>query len=164
MNEATHPAVSAVEQVLTAHGIEPRTRWFDDSTSTAVQAADALGAPLGAIVKSLVFLLDGEPLLVLVSGVHRVDTELVGAELGGTLGRASAGVVKEATGQTIGGVAPIGHPKQIRTVVDVSLADYDEIWAAAGHPHAVFPTTFDELRRLTGGAAIRVISDEAAAE
>jgi prolyl-tRNA editing enzyme YbaK/EbsC (Cys-tRNA(Pro) deacylase) len=72
--------------------------------------------------------------------------------------------VKEATGQTIGGVAPIGHPKQIRTVVDVSLADYDEIWAAAGHPHAVFPTTFDELRRLTGGAAIRVISDEAAAE
>jgi len=164
MNEATHPAVSAVEQVLIAHGIEPRTRWFDDSTSTAVQAADALGAPLGAIVKSLVFLLDGEPLLVLASGVHRVDTELVGAELGGALDRASASLVKEATGQTIGGVAPIGHPQPIRTVVDVSLADYDEIWAAAGHPHAVFPTAFDELIRLTEGAPIRVISVEGATE
>jgi prolyl-tRNA editing enzyme YbaK/EbsC (Cys-tRNA(Pro) deacylase) len=151
-----HAAVTAVETALVARGIAPRTRWFDESTATAVEAANALGAELGAIVKSLLFMLDDELILVLASGSHRVDTELLGEELGGTLARASAKLVKEQTGQSIGGVAPLGHPQYIRTVVDVSLADFDEVWASAGHPRAVFPTTFDELVRITQGAPIRV--------
>ena len=151
-----HAAVTAVETALVADGITPRTRWFDESTSTAVEAADALGVELGAIVKSLLFMLDDELILILASGSHRVDTELLGEELGGTLLRASASSVKQLTGQSIGGVAPLGHPEPIRTVVDVSLADYREVWASAGHPHAVFPTTFDELVRMTRGTPIRV--------
>ena len=143
-----------------ANGVMPRTRWFDESTSTAVEAADALGVELGAIVKSLLFILDDKLLLILASGAHRIDTDLLGEELGGTLSRASARSVKQLTGQSIGGVAPIGHPEPIRTVVDVTLAEYAEVWASAGHPHAVFPTTFDELVRLTHGTPMRVIHSE----
>lgn len=157
MSDPVHAAVTAVENALTASGVKPRTRWFDESTSTAVEAADALGVELGAIVKSLLFMLDDELVLILASGAHRVDTELLGEELGGTLSRASASAVKQLTGQSIGGVAPLGHPLAIRTVVDVTLADYDEVWAAAGHPHAVFPTTFDELVRITRGMPTRVV-------
>lgn len=152
-----HAAVTAVESALTANGVAPRTRWFDESTATAVEAANALGVELGAIVKSLLFMLDDRLILVLASGAHRVDTELLGRELGGTLSRASASAVKQRTGQSIGGVAPIGHPEPIRTIVDVTLADYDEVWASAGHPRAVFPTHFDELLRLTGGIPGRVV-------
>ncbi|MEO6943505.1 MAG: YbaK/EbsC family protein [Lacisediminihabitans sp.] len=159
MSDPVHAAVTAVESSLARNGVTPRTRWFDESTSTAVEAADALGVDLGAIVKSLVFMLDNELILILASGVHRVDTELLGEELGGTLSRASASFVKQSTGQSIGGVAPIGHPEQIRTVVDMTLAEYDEVWAAAGHPHAVFPTTFDELVRITHGTPARVVRD-----
>ena len=143
-----------------ANGVMPRTRWFDESTSTAVEAADALGVELGAIVKSLLFILDDKLLLILASGAHRIDTDLLGEELGGTLSRASARSVKQLTGQSIGGVAPIGHPEPIRTVVDVTLAEYAEVWASAGHPHAVFPTTFDELVRLTHGMPMCVIHSE----
>lgn len=156
MSDPVHAAVTAVEDALTARGVAPGTRWFDESTSTAVEAADALGVQLGAIVKSLLFMLDDELILILASGAHRVDTGLLGEELGGTLSRASASEVKRLTGQSIGGVAPVGHPEPIRTVVDVTLADYREVWASAGHPHAVFPTTFDELVRITGGAAVSV--------
>ncbi len=164
MAETNHAAVTAVEQALATHGIESRTRWFDDSTSTALQAANVLGVPIGAIVKSLLFIFGDEPILILASGAHRVDTELLGRELGGTLSRASADLVKRATGQSIGGVAPVGHPEPIRTVVDLTLADYDEVWAAAGHPRAVFPTTFDELVRLTQGEPVRVMDGPAETE
>ena len=160
MSDPFHASVTAVESVLTANGVMPRTRWFDESTSTAVEAADALGVELGAIVKSLLFILDDKLLLILASGAHRIDTDLLGEELGGTLSRASASSVKQLTGQSIGGVAPIGHPEPIRTVVDVTLAEYAEVWASAGHPHAVFPTTFDELVRLTHGTPMRVIHSE----
>ncbi|WP_349897914.1 YbaK/EbsC family protein [Parafrigoribacterium soli] len=152
----THAAVAAVESALAARGSTPRTRWFEESTGTASEAASALGVELGAIVKSLLFMLDDQLILILSSGAHRVDTELLGAQLGGTLTRASANLVKERTGQSIGGVAPLGHPQAIRTIIDVSLADYGEVWASAGHPRAVFATTFDELVRITGGAAMRV--------
>lgn len=151
MSDVDHAGVKTVESVLVANGVAPRTRWFDASTSTAVEAADALGVELGAIANSLIFMLDDEVILILASGAHRVDTEWLGGQLGGTLSRASASTVKQSTGQVIGGVAPVGHPEPIRTVVDESLADYDEVWASAGHPHAVFPTTFDELLKLTGG-------------
>lgn len=131
---------------------------LDDSAPTAATAAAGLGVEIGQIANSLIFEVDGEPLLVVASGGARVDTELVAAHLGvPKLGRAKADFVRSHTSFAIGGVAPVGHPKPIRTVVDTSLARWDEVWAAAGHPHAVFPTTFDELVRITGGepAAVR---------
>ena len=106
---------------------------------------------MGAIANSLVFTLDDSPLLVMTSGAHRVDTAWLGEQLGGTIGRADAALVKLATGQVIGGVAPIGHPAPLRTIVDTALADFPQVWAAAGHAHTVFPTTYDELVRITGG-------------
>ena len=151
MTDRTHPAVDRVEEALKASGVEPRTKWFESATPTAVSAAAELGVEVGAIANSLVFTIDGEPLLVMTSGAHRVDTAWLGARLGGTIRRAEAETVKAATGQTIGGVAPVGHPAPIRTIVDTALAGYPEVWAAAGHAHTVFATTFDELVRITGG-------------
>ncbi|WP_353816447.1 YbaK/EbsC family protein [Agromyces sp. SYSU T00266] len=152
----SHAAVDRVAAALAADGVDPRIVWFDDAVTTAKLAADALGVEVGQIANSLVFTLDGEPILVLTSGAHRVDTEWLGAELGGTIGRASKEVVKSATGQVIGGVAPVGHPAPVRTFVDIDLAGYDEVWAAAGHAKTVFPTTFDELVRITGGTPTAV--------
>jgi prolyl-tRNA editing enzyme YbaK/EbsC (Cys-tRNA(Pro) deacylase) len=151
MVNTEHPAVLRVQQELASHGLTPQIQWFDEATPTAQAAADALGIEVGAIANSLVFALDGEPVLVLTSGAHRVDTEWLGGQLGGTLGRASKELVKQATGQVIGGVAPVGHPTRLRTLVDAALADYPVVWAAAGHAHTVFPTSFDELLRITGG-------------
>lgn len=153
----SHPSVDAVESALRAAGVEPRTTWFDAATNTAPEAAAKLGVEVAAIANSLVFTLDGEPILVLASGGHRVDTDYLGAKLGGTIARASADVVKAATGQVIGGVAPVGHPSPIRTFVDTDLARFPEVWAAAGHPHTVFPTTFDELVRVTCGEPTAVV-------
>ncbi|GIT81687.1 aminoacyl-tRNA deacylase [Leifsonia sp. LS1] len=149
--DRTHPAVEKVEAALLAAGVEPRVRWFEAATPTAVSAAAELGVEIGAIANSLVFTIDGEPLLVMTSGAHRVDTAFLGERLGGRIRRADPETVKAATGQTIGGVAPVGHPAPLRTVVDAELAGYPEVWAAAGHPHTVFPTTFAELVRITGG-------------
>ncbi len=130
---------------------------LSDPAPTAVTAAAQVGCPVAAIANSLVFAADGEPLLVLTSGGHRVDTakvaELVGAE---HVGRADPQLVKDRTGMTIGGVAPVGHLTPVRTLVDVALADHPIVWAAAGHPHTVFPTTFDELVRITGGTPAEV--------
>lgn len=150
---AEHPAVARVLEALRAAGAQGEVRWLDDSAKTAAEAASALGIEVGAIANSLVFTIDGEPLLVLTSGAHRVDTAWLGDQLGGTIARADAALVKEATGQVIGGVAPLGHPKPIRTVVDTALAEFEEVWAAAGHSHTVFPTTFGELVAITGGTA-----------
>jgi len=146
-----HPGVELVETQLRAAGITGDVRWLDDSAPTAVAAAAALGVDVGAIANSLVFLLDGAPLLVMTSGSHRVDTGWLGEQLGGTIKRADADTVKQATGQTIGGVAPIGHPAPLRTIVDAHLATYPQLWAAAGHAHTVFPLSFDELVRITNG-------------
>ena len=147
----SHPAVDRVVAALRSAGVETRPRWLDESAKTAVEAADALGIEVGAIANSLVFTLDGAPVLVMTSGAHRVDTAWLGAQLGGVIKRADAELVKQATGQVIGGVAPIGHPTPLRTIVDAQLAAYPEIWAAAGHAHTVLATTFDELVRITGG-------------
>ncbi|GAA3859992.1 YbaK/EbsC family protein [Leifsonia kafniensis] len=156
MVNTAHPAVDRVRAALDAFGLAPDIRWFDDATPTAQAAAAALGIEVGAIANSLIFTLDGAPLLVLTSGAHRVDTAWLGEQLGGTIKRASADTVKDATGQVIGGVAPIGHPSPIRTLVDLALADYPTVWAAAGHAHTVFPTSFDELVRITGGQPVAV--------
>jgi prolyl-tRNA editing enzyme YbaK/EbsC (Cys-tRNA(Pro) deacylase) len=99
----------------------------------------------------------GQPLLVLASGAHRVDTAKLAAQLGvAAIKRADPRFVKAVTGQVIGGVAPVGHPRRLPTVVDTALADYDEVWAAGGIAHAVFPTTFAELVALTGGIPTEV--------
>ena len=153
----SHPGVERVESALRALGVSGEVRWLDDSAPTAAAAAAALGIEVGAIANSLVFLLDGVPLLVMTSGSHRVDTGWLGEQLGGTITRADAETVKRATGQTIGGVAPVGHPAPLRTVVDAHLATYPQLWAAAGHAHTVFPLSFDELVRVTGGDVREVV-------
>lgn len=152
-----HPAVTRVTDALRAANAGGEVVWLDGAARTAADAAAALGIEVGAIANSLVFLLDGEPLLVMTSGSHRVDTAWLGQQVGGTITRADADVVKAATGQVIGGVAPLGHPAPLRTLVDTTLADYPEVWAAAGHAHTVFPTTFEELVRFTGGTATAVV-------
>lgn len=117
-----------------------------------------MGVEVGAIANSLIFeTAEGTPLLVMTSGAHRVDTAKVAALVGtAKLSRASADFVHSHTGQRIGGVAPVAHPVPIPTLVDVALRDFTQIWAAGGIPHAVFPTTFDELVRLTGGTPAEV--------
>ena len=152
-----HPSVARVADTLRAAGAIGEPVQLADSTRTAAEAAAALGCDVGAIASALVFLADGEPLLVMTSGAHRVDTALLAGTLGvAEITRADAATVREATGYAIGGVAPVGHPQPLRTVVDTMLADHEVVWAAAGHPHAVFPTTYDELLRITGGTPAQV--------
>lgn len=151
-----HRNVQKVVAALEAAGHHTDIVILPDRVHTAALAAAAQGVDVGAIANSLVFTLDGEPVLIMTSGSHRVDTEMVGRELGGRLKRASADVVRQATGQPIGGVAPLGHPAPVRTFVDRTLEQYPEIWAAAGHPNTVFPTDYQQLLRLTGGQAIEV--------
>ena len=147
-----HPNCVAIDAILEAAGAPGRVRILDDAAPTAATAAAQLGVEVGAIANSLIFATaEDEPLLVLTSGAHRVDTAKVAALVGtAELKRASADFVYAATGQRIGGVAPVGHPAPIRTLLDTALAGYPQIWAAGGIAHAVFPTTFDELLHLTG--------------
>ena len=130
---------------------------LDADARTAAHAAAALGVDVGAIANSLVFDADGAPVLVLTSGAHRADTTRLAALLEAQrVRRADPDFVRSHTGQAIGGVAPVGHPTRIRTVVDRALDPYGVVWAAAGHPKAVFPTTFDELVALTDGVPAEV--------
>ncbi len=152
-----HPSITRFRSELESRGGQGRIVVLPDSVHTAALAAQALGCEVGAIANSLLFDADGKPLLILTSGAHRVDTAQVAAELGVTeLRRAKPEFVREHTGQVIGGVSPIGHPTPVPTYVDPTLRRYDEIWAAAGHPAAVFSTTFDELVALTGASEIDV--------
>jgi prolyl-tRNA editing enzyme YbaK/EbsC (Cys-tRNA(Pro) deacylase) len=155
--DLVHSSAQHVARELAALGVAGEVRELPDPAPTAATAAAQLGCGVGAIANSLVFDADGAPLLVLTSGAHRVNTAKVGAELGvGTLRRADPEFVYASTGQRIGGVAPVGHPRQITTVVDTALRDYDIVWAAAGHAHTVFPTSFDELVRITSGTPLDV--------
>jgi prolyl-tRNA editing enzyme YbaK/EbsC (Cys-tRNA(Pro) deacylase) len=141
-----------LDESLRARAVE-----FDEPVPTAKAAAEKLGCEVGAIANSLVFVADGEPLMVITSGAHRVDLARVASLLGvERIKRASAEFVTEATGQPVGGVAPVGHPKPIRTVVDVWLKRYGEVWAGGGTRHSMVPTSFDELVRLTGGLPAEV--------
>lgn len=152
-----HPTTRRVADALLAAGATGEIRELPHPARTAASAAEQLGVEVGAIANSLVFDADGEPVLVLTSGAHRVDTERVAGELGvGTLRRATPEFVRAATGQPIGGVAPVGHPAPLRTLVDTALARYERVWAAGGHPNTVFPTTFAELVRITKGTAAQV--------
>jgi len=151
-----HRSVELVIAALRAGGAAPRAveglRVLPEAVTTAAAAAAALGVEVGQIANSLVFDADGEPLLVLTSGAHRVDTAKVAGLLGvQRVRRATPDFVRAATGQSIGGVAPVGHPTPLRTLVDTALGRYAEVWAAGGIPHAVFPTTCAELVAVTGG-------------
>jgi prolyl-tRNA editing enzyme YbaK/EbsC (Cys-tRNA(Pro) deacylase) len=159
----THAKVTAIQEALEfasardGSGAPSRVRMLPEAAATAVAAATALGVEVGQIANSLIFSADGEPLLVLTSGSHRVDTAKVAALIGVTgLNRATPDFVREHTGQAIGGVSPLGHPKPLRTLVDIALAEFDEIWAAGGIPHAIFPTTYAELVRVTAGTPAEV--------
>jgi len=148
----SHPSVVRVTARLAELGAGGQVRTLDDAARTAAQAAAQLGIEVAQIANSLVFAADGAPLLVMASGGHRVDTAKVAALVGASsVDRASPEFVREHTGFAIGGVAPVGTTSPVNTVIDVELARYDVVWAAAGHPHAVFPTTYDELLRLTAG-------------
>jgi len=152
--------VTPVERVVAAlqeGGVSTDVRRFDEAVPTAAAAASALGCEVGAIANSLVFDADGAPLLVLASGAHRVDTGKVGALLGvDRVRRATPDFVLAATGQEVGGVAPVGHPAPLRTVVDVDLAAFPLLWAGGGDHHTMFSATYDDLLRITGGQAAAV--------
>ena len=161
MTGPLHPRVAEVARMLADSGSTGQVRILPAEVRTAAAAAASLAVPVGAIVNSLVFAVGeaghAEPLLVLTSGAHRVDETTVAGLLGvPRLRRAAPDFVRDATGQAIGGVAPIGHPAPIGTLVDIELARYERVWAAAGHPSAVFPTTYEELLRLTAGTAAEV--------
>ncbi len=152
-----HPAITRFKDAHSLRGGTGRIVTLPDSVHTAALAAEALGCPVGAIANSLLFAADGTPVLVLTSGDHRVDTAKTAATIGvGRLARATPEFVREHTGQVIGGVSPIGHPAPVPTYLDTWLRRYDVVWAAAGHPAAVFSTTYDELLALTGATEIDV--------
>lgn len=140
-----------VVAALAAKGVVAEVRRLEDSTRTAQQAATALGCDVGAIASSLLFVAGDDPLLVMTSGAHRVDEDRVGALLGAPLRRATLDEVRQHTGFAVGGVAPVGHPQPLRTLVDEALAAHAVVWAAAGHPHAVFATSYEQLLTLTDG-------------
>ncbi len=152
-----HPSITSFRAELDRRGGTGEVVILPDSVHTAVLAAEALGCEVGAIANSLLFDSGGEPVLILTSGAHRVDTTAVAQRIGVTeLRRASADFVRTHTGQVIGGVSPIDHPDQVRTWIDPWLADHPVVWAAAGHPAAVFSSTYDELIAMTGATPVAV--------
>lgn len=152
-----HLSVVKVREALAGLVAQGEVRALDNSARTAAEAAAALGIEVGQIANSLIFIADGEPVLVMASGGRRVDTVQLAAILEvNVIEKATADQVRKATGFAIGGVAPVGHPHPLRTIVDIALSRFDAVWAAAGHPHYVFPTSYDELLRITAGEAAEV--------
>jgi prolyl-tRNA editing enzyme YbaK/EbsC (Cys-tRNA(Pro) deacylase) len=151
-NVLQNPSVQRVSAKLKELGIKGEVHVLSDSARTAQEAADALGILVGQVASSIVFKLDDEsPLLVITSGRHRVDTKLVAEKLGIVkLHRVDADYVKEKSGFSIGGVSPVGWINPATILIDEALNDYEIVWAAAGHPHSVYPTTFAELVAATG--------------
>lgn len=151
-------SVARVRDALAAHGLAAEIREFDASTRTSADAAAAIGCTVAQIAKSVIFRARnaGQPVLVIASGVNRVDEKKLEAALGDKLGKADAEFVRATTGFAIGGVAPVGHTGPVRVFIDEDLNLYDEIWAAAGSPNAVFRLTPADLRRITGGQVIAV--------
>ena len=154
-----NPSVIRVTALLKELGCSGEVTILSDSARTALDAANALGIEVGQVASSIVFKLpSGNPLLVITSGRHRVDTELVAKNLGvEKLHRADADFVKNASGFSIGGVSPVGWVNKPEIIlIDQALNDYDVAWAAAGHPHSVYPTSFEELARVTGATPMVV--------
>ncbi|WP_370155490.1 YbaK/EbsC family protein [Ferrovibrio sp.] len=153
-----NPSVRRVREALLARGAGERVIVLSDSARTAAQAAEALGCPVGAIVKSLVFAAEGRAVMALVAGDRQCDVAALGRALGLAAApkRADADLVRAATGFAIGGVAPLGHPGPLPIAIDDSLARFDRLHAAAGHPHAVFPLSYSELLDWTGAPAAAI--------
>ena len=150
-------AITRFRDAHTARGGAGEIVILPESVHTAALAAAALGCPVGAIANSLLFDADNAPVLILTSGAHRVDTEATAERIGvPALRRATPEFVRQHTGQVIGGVSPIAHPSTVPTWLDRELRQYDVIWAAAGHPAAVYTTTYDELLAMTGATEIDV--------
>ena len=155
-----HPTITRFRDEHARRGGTGEIRILPDSAHTAALAAEALGCEVGAIANSLLFDAGGTPALILTSGAHRVDTEATAARIGASrLDRATPEFVRQHTGQVIGGVSPIGHPAPVPTWIDSWLRKYDVIWAAAGHPAAVFSTSYVELVSMTGATEIDVEGD-----
>jgi prolyl-tRNA editing enzyme YbaK/EbsC (Cys-tRNA(Pro) deacylase) len=152
-----HAAITRFRDAHAARGGAGEIVILPESVHTAALAAAALGCEVGAIANSLLFDADGSPVLILTSGAHRVDTARAAARIGvDRLDRATPEFVRRHTGQVIGGVSPIGHPAPVPTYLDSWLRRYDPVWAAAGHPAAVFSSTYDELLAMTGATEIDV--------
>jgi prolyl-tRNA editing enzyme YbaK/EbsC (Cys-tRNA(Pro) deacylase) len=144
-------AIDRFTEAARTEGIEPRVRRFPEGTKTAADAARAIACDVAQIVKSLVFMADGEPVIALTSGSNRVDLIKLAAVAGaGEVRRASPEEARAATGFAVGGTPPFGHPEHIRAYLDPDLLIFEEVWAAAGTPDSVFPLTPSELRRATG--------------
>lgn len=150
------PATERVLEALNSFGLNADIKEFSESTRTAAEAARAVGSEVGQIVKSLVFLAGRSPILALVSGANQVDTERLAAIAGDPITRASAEVVREATGYSIGGVPPIGHATTVPTYCDAALQQYELVWAAAGTPNTVFAITPSDLIRITGARVVEL--------
>ena len=149
--------VALVRSALVAAGIGDTVRTFPAGVPTAVAAAEALECDVAAITNSLVFDLNGEPVLILASGAARVDTALVADYLGeGRIRRASPEFVLHHTGQRVGGVAPVGHPQRIRTLLDASLQSQELLWAGAGDHYSMFSITYTQLQQITGALELQV--------
>jgi prolyl-tRNA editing enzyme YbaK/EbsC (Cys-tRNA(Pro) deacylase) len=147
-----HRRAEHVAAILRSLGVSGEVRELPEPAPTAASAAEQLGCDVGAIANSLVFNADGEPLLILTSGAHRVELGKVAALIGAAaVKRADPEFVLTHTGQPIGGVAPVGHPKRIKALIDVWLDKHEVVWAAGGHASTVFPTSFSELIKITEG-------------
>jgi len=158
MPESLSASAQKVQDALEALGVSLKVVELPGSTRTAIEAAQAIGVQVGQIVKSLVFKSKRtqRPILVIASGVNRVKEKKIEVLIDEPLGKADADFVREQTGFAIGGVPPVGHAHPIQTFIDRDLLQYDEIWAAAGTPHAVFRLTPDELIRITTGTLVDI--------
>ena len=139
-----------------ASGLDIEVQRYPDGTRTAADAAAAVGCKIDQIVKSLVFMADVRPILILCSGARRVDEEKLAEYIGTEIRIAGASEVRAATGYAIGGTPPLGHTVPLKTVVDPHLMEFEEIWAAAGTPDSVFPIKPKELVKATSGAVVAV--------
>jgi prolyl-tRNA editing enzyme YbaK/EbsC (Cys-tRNA(Pro) deacylase) len=154
---AAHPNVVRVADAARRAGLEVEIRRFPQGTRTAEDAARAVGCAVGQIVKSLVFIVDGDPVLVLVAGDNRLDPQrLVSALHAGSARRATGEEVRAATGFAIGGVPPLGHASPLTTVIDADLLRHERVWAAAGLPDAVFAVSPADLARATGAVRAEI--------
>lgn len=155
---ALKPSAQRVQDALVGRGFTNRVVELPDSTRTAAEAAGAVGCTVGQIAKSLLFRgkQSGRGILVIASGANRVDEKALQGLVGEKVSKADADAVRSLTGYVIGGVPPLGHAQALATFIDASLLQYDKIWAAAGHPNAVFALTGEELVAMTGGTVAEI--------
>jgi prolyl-tRNA editing enzyme YbaK/EbsC (Cys-tRNA(Pro) deacylase) len=152
------PSAQKIQDVLNSLGYNYTVVEHTESTRTAQEAADRAGCELGQIVKSLIFKgkESGKPILVLTSGVNRVNEKRISEYAGEHIGRADADFVRAVTGFAIGGVPPLGHLQNMETYLDEDFLQYQTIWAAAGTPNAIFELNTEDLQKMTGGKVVMV--------